>query len=123
MRTNLDPQEYFKKAIQTYQNGQVKEAEKMLRRLYKKFPDNDVILNALGSILIDKKPIDASHLLKKATRINPKNVNAWVNYSSAQKKRGYIKEALELIQKAKELNPEMIDIRFNEANIYMELQK
>ncbi|MEO1259767.1 MAG: tetratricopeptide repeat protein [Bacteroidota bacterium] len=122
MRTNLDPQEYFNKAVQTYQNGQVKEAEKMLRRLHKKFPDNDVILNALGSVLIDRKPIDASHLLKKATRINPANIDAWINYSSAQKKRGYNREALELIQKAKELKPERADIHYNEANIYLEFK-
>ena len=122
MRTNLDPQEYFKKAIQAYQNGQLKEAEKMLRRLLKKFPNNDVVLNALGGILIDRKPIDASHLLKKAIKINPANIDALTNYSSAQKKRGHTKEALETIQKAKELNPDRADVHYNEANIYVEIK-
>ena len=119
MRTNLDPQEYFNKALQSYQNGDKKEAEKILRKLLKAFPNNDTVLNLLGVILIDKKPIDATHLLKQATRTNPLNIDAWVNLSSAQKKRGQLKTALDTIQTAREKQPKRADIAYNEGNILL----
>ena len=119
MRTNLDPQEYFNLAVQSYQKGDAKEAENMLRKLLKAFPNNDAVLNLLGIILIDKKPIDAAHMLKKAVQVNPLNIDALVNLSSAQKQRGYMKEALESIQRARKMKPERADIAYNEGNILL----
>lgn len=123
MRTNLDPQEYFKKALKTFQDGNVKEAEKMFRKLLKSFPNNDTVLNILGVIIMDKKPIDATHLLKKAVKINPANVDALVNLSSAQKNRRQFNEALANIQKARKENPDRGDIIFNEGNILIQLER
>ena len=120
MRTNLEPQEYFNTAILTYQNGDAKEAEKMLRKLLKNFPENDAALNTLGVILMNKNPIDAAQLLKKAVLINPLNIEALVNLSSAQKKGGQLKEALDNIQKAREMKPDRADIAYNEGNILLE---
>ena len=119
MRTNLDPQEYFQKALSTYREGNAKEAEKMFRKLLKSFPNNDAVLNVLGVILIDKRPIDATHMLKKSVKANPLNIDAWINLSSVQKNRGHLKEAIESIQKAREIDPDRADIAYNTGNIYI----
>lgn len=121
MRTNLEPQEYFQKALSKVRAGDKKEAEKMLRKLLKAFPTNDAVLNVLGAVLLDKKPIESSQLLKQAVKSNPINIDAWINLSSALKRRGQLNEALETIQKARDINPDRADIAYNTANIYLAL--
>ncbi|MEZ4953671.1 MAG: tetratricopeptide repeat protein [Saprospiraceae bacterium] len=121
MKTNLEPQEYFQEALLNLKEGKTKEAEKMLRKLLKAFPTNDAVLNVLGVALLDKKPVESSHLLKQAVKSNPINIDAWINLSSALKRRGQLKEALETIQKAKDINPNRADIDYNSANIFLAL--
>ncbi len=82
--------------------------EQDLHKILQKYPDDAAALNALGYTLVEKtqRYDEAEKYLKKALSIKPDSAVIIDSYGWLKYKQGDIEQALQLIRKAYELQPE-----------------
>lgn len=112
-------------AFTLFKNGKNTEAIAILKKGLKKFPNNEDILVALGSMLEETgKRKEALEIMEKIITINPKNARAlnFIGYTLTLEKRD-LERALDLILTAQEEEPDSSDILDSLAWVYYQMEK
>jgi len=94
-------------AVSLLQQGAYKEAERILRPLFLRFPDNTAVLYNLGMMLSDQRKIpEALRLLTRLTQLSPTYANGWIALGVACQRGRDPVAAKEAFQKSLLLEPE-----------------
>jgi len=111
-------------ALQHYQNGNLKKAEILFKKILEKIPNHFFSIFLLGTLSaqIKKFPI-AKKLLKHAIKINPYYKEAHNNLGNVLHELGEYKEAKNSYQKAIEIDQNFIDANFNFGNVLEKLNR
>ena len=98
--SNQNLKQIFDLALKNHQSGYFKEAEKLYKKILKKFPDHFQLVFLLGTLFAQiKKYKDAIILLKKAIKINPGYLDAYNNLGNVYREIGSNQEAIPYYQK------------------------
>jgi len=109
-------------AVAAQRAGQLREAEKIYRRVLKAAPENFDALNLLGAVKAQQGHIGEAHrLFSAAVKANPRAAGGWSNLGQSllALKRG--EEALECLDKARALGPDDVNILSQHANALLGL--
>jgi tetratricopeptide (TPR) repeat protein len=95
-----------------------KGAAEVLKRALELAPDSPELKRALAQDLALSDQLDAAiSIYEELTRSNPKDVHSWLRLSQAyRQKRDFVK-AREAAESAKRLDPDNLEIRYNEVNL------
>lgn len=81
--------------------GKLREAEKVYRKVLRANPESPMNYNNLGDILLKQGKLEeAEEAFKRALELNPSSISTLCNYAVMRKEQGRIDEALELARKA-----------------------
>ena len=109
----------FHLALQHYQQGNLEQAESLLRKVIKKRPDDFRALNFLGIIQYTLRNYDpAIEYFKKGLKFSPASADIHFNLGNALREIGQFDEAIALYQKALQLNPDYFDAYHNLGNVF-----
>jgi tetratricopeptide (TPR) repeat protein len=104
--------------------GELEEAEKILRGILSRDPDNVRALLLLSSIAVEAgrfKP--ARKLLERAVKLEPAFVPGWNDLANLCMKQDRYEEALEAVQRALDLDPKMLQSWIIKGNILTRAQR
>ena len=103
----LDPRKAkMAEAEQASRDGRMEDAEKVLREILGKHPDNTKALRMLGNIAVEANRFKAGRrLLERALNLAPGVANAWTDMANLYLKQDLYEEALKRIERAIELDP------------------
>lgn len=102
-----DTENAIEEAINLLQKGQHAQGEVILAELFKKYPENPIILFNYGMLLSDKKQLnEAIKMLDRLVEICPDHAQAWNALGIAHFRSGDRSEALYKLKKSYELNPD-----------------
>jgi len=105
---------YIKAAKNFYYHGDVEKAEDNFERAINIAPNFSYAIGEFSKFEFNRGHVHkALELSKNAIQVNPENYHAWFNYGISLRKSHMFPEAIEALQKAKELNPKHLPI-FNE---------
>jgi len=94
-------------AVSLLQQGAYEEAERILRPLFLRFPDDTAVLYNLGMMLSDQRKIpEAVRLLTRLTELSPKYANGWIALGVACQRGQDPEAAKDAFQKSLLLEPE-----------------
>ncbi len=95
-----------------------KGAAEVLKRALELAPDSPELKRALAQDLALSDQLDAAiSIYEELTRSNPKDVHSWLRLSQAyRQKRDFVK-ARQAAESAKRLDPDNLEIRYNEVNL------
>jgi tetratricopeptide (TPR) repeat protein len=111
--------QFFKRATQAYQAGDMDLALSFIQKIFKKDPSYPQILHLWGTILARMKAFEAAEgKFKQALSRNLNDWEAWNNLGVVYKAQDNFKEALNALIKAERGLPDRADIPYNIANIY-----
>jgi tetratricopeptide (TPR) repeat protein len=111
--------QFFKKATQAYQAGDMDLALSFIQKIFKKDPNYPQILHLWGTILARMKAFEAAEgKFKQALSRNLNDWEAWNNLGVVYKAQDNFKEALNALIKAERGLPDRADIPYNIANIF-----
>jgi predicted O-linked N-acetylglucosamine transferase (SPINDLY family) len=112
----------FRRAITSFQQGRLEEAERSFRQLLRKEPRNLAALNILAIVLTTlKKYPEAESYLRAALKINATSDATFYNYGIVLKALGRPEEALERFSQAIALNPGNAESWNNRGTVFNEL--
>ncbi|HEY8336480.1 MAG TPA: tetratricopeptide repeat protein [Tardiphaga sp.] len=102
--------ELFKRAISSFQQGHLAEAERSFRQLLRKEPRHPAALNLLAVVLVaQKKFAEAEPCLQSALKLNATSDATFYNYGLVLKALGRPDEAVQRFTQAIALNPGSAD--------------
>lgn len=105
---------YIKAAKNFYYHGDMDNAEENYERAINIAPKFSYAIGEFSKFEFNRGHVHkAFELAKNAIQVNPENYHAWFNYGISLRKSHMLPEAIEALQKAKELNPKHLPI-FNE---------
>jgi tetratricopeptide (TPR) repeat protein len=106
----------FNKAIEKFQAGQYKQAEKILLKLNKRQPGIPDVAHMLAYIAMetDRPEVAADYLLKLVESVT-NDAGLFNLLGCARRKEGKLGDAIEAFSKAVSMAPELADARFNLA--------
>lgn len=106
----------FNKAVEEFQAGQYKQAEKILLKINKRQPDIPDVVHMLAYIAMetDRPKIAAKYLCQIVESVPP-DAGLFNLLGCARRKEGKVDDAIEAFSKAVSLAPELVDARFNLA--------
>lgn len=111
-------------ALNLQRAGELREAEKIYKRVLKAAPDNFDALNLLGAVKARLGEAgEASRLFGAAVKIDPQVPQAWFNLGQSQYMLKRNAEALASFDRALALAPDNIDTLDLRANVLLSLQK
>ncbi len=109
----------FSLAVVYQKLGQIRQAKTLYRDLLKNNPDNqDEIIGNLLAILIEESPKDAAYLLSRLTTQNPNSAYILAQAGVAYDKSKNYSKAIELLERAVEIDAANLGYKFNLAVIY-----
>jgi predicted O-linked N-acetylglucosamine transferase (SPINDLY family) len=112
----------FRRAISSFQQGRLEEAERSFRQLLRKEPSHLAALNILAIVLTTlKKYADAEPYLRAALKINATSDATFYNYGIVLKALGRPEEALQRFSQAIALNPGNAESWNNRGAVFNEL--
>jgi tetratricopeptide (TPR) repeat protein len=118
----LEPSNIYSKfslAVVYQKLGQNRQAKTLYRDLLKNNPDNqEEIIGNLLAILIEESPKDAAYLLSRLTTQNPNSAYILAQAAIAYDKNKNYSKAIELLEKAVEIDAQNLGYKFNLAVIY-----
>jgi tetratricopeptide (TPR) repeat protein len=105
----LDPRKAaLARAERAQLEGRMEDAEKLLRELLAKDPDDEKALRMLGNIALEVSHFKAARrLLKRAVDLSPGFAPGWNDLANVDLKQDRYEEALQKIQRAIDIDPEM----------------
>jgi tetratricopeptide (TPR) repeat protein len=119
-----DPAQVFAEAIDLFRQGHYDQAEKIVARLHKAFPDHFDILHLAGLIKLQQgRPAAALGLIEAALARNPQSPEALGNLGMALSALGRDTEALAPLDKALALAPDSLDLLNNRGNVLLRLHQ
>ena len=102
-----DAENAIQSAVNLLGQGKLSQGEAMLAALFKRFPENQVVLYNYGMLLSDKGNLDeAITMLTRLTELAPENSRGWNALSVAHARTGNKSEALTALKKSFNLDPE-----------------
>ena len=105
--------------LKNYQDGNLKKAEDICRKIIKNQPENFDALQLLGLIYSQRgEPNTAIDYIKKALQLNPHCADAYNNMGIIFQRIGQIDKAIENYQKALQLRPEFVQASYNLATAF-----
>jgi tetratricopeptide (TPR) repeat protein len=109
----------FSLAVVYQKLGQITQAKALYRDLLKSDPANEEeIIGNLLAILIEESPKDALYLLSRLTAQNPKSAYVLAQAAIVYDKIKNYDQAINLFQKAIDLDPKNLGYKYNLAVIY-----
>ncbi|MBP7710285.1 MAG: tetratricopeptide repeat protein [Rickettsiales bacterium] len=109
----------FSLAVVYQKLGQIRQAKTLYRDLLKDNPDNqEEIIGNLLAILIEESPKDAAYLLSRLTTQNPNSAYILAQAAVAYDKNKNYSKAIELLERAVEIDAANLGYKFNLAVIY-----
>ena len=112
----------FRRAITSFQQGRLEEAERSFRQLLRKEPRHLAALNILAIVLTSqKKYAEAEPYLLTALKINATSDATFYNYGIVLKALGRPEQALERFSQAIALNPGNAESWNNRGTVFNEL--
>ncbi len=112
----------FRRAITSFQQGRLEEAERSFRQLLRKEPRHLAALNILAIVLTaQKKYAEAEPYLLTALKINATSDATFYNYGIVLKALGRPEQALERFSQAIALNPGNAESWNNRGTVFHEL--
>lgn len=106
----------FNKAVEKFQSGQYRQAEKILLKINKRQPDIPDVGHMLAYIAMETdRPETAAKYLSKIVKSVPHDASLFNLLGCARRKEGKVDDAIEAFSKAVALAPEQVDARFNLA--------
>jgi tetratricopeptide (TPR) repeat protein len=107
----------FNEALAMQRQGRLREAEKMYARVLKAAPDHFDALNMLGAVKAQLGHMGEAHrLFSAAVKTNPRVAGAWANLGQVLHVLKRNQEAVECLDKARELAPDDVAILNQHAN-------
>jgi tetratricopeptide (TPR) repeat protein len=104
--------------------GELEEAEKLLRGILSRDPDNVKALRLLGSIAVEASRFKAARkLLERAVELKPGFVPGWNDLANLYMKQDRYDKALEAVQHALDLDPKMLQSWIIKGNILTRAQR
>ena len=114
-------EQQFRKAVEKFQAGQHKPAEKLLLKINKRQAGIPDVLKMLAYISLETdRPKTAVKYLSQVIKSIPHDAGLFNLLGCAHHKDGKVETAIEAFAKALSLAPELADARFNLANAYQE---
>src|SRR5262245_10053422 len=112
----------LREAVTMQQQGRLREAEKIYKRVLKAAPDQFDALNLLGTIKVQRGQAgEAYRLISAALQVNPRAADAWVNLGIVLHALKRDQEALESFDKALALKPGDADALYERGNTLLAL--
>ena len=109
----------FHLALQYYQQGNLEQAELLLRKVIIKRPDDFRALNLLGIIQYTLKNYNpATEYFRKALQFSAASADIYFNLGNVLKDTGQFDEAIAHYQKALQLNPDHFEAYHNLGNVF-----
>jgi tetratricopeptide (TPR) repeat protein len=91
-------------------------AAEMLRRALEQQPGNSDLKHALGQdMLLSDQPDDALKIFKELVEEDPKDVQSWLRISQIHRQKKDFAKARQAAEKAKELEPNNLEILYNDV--------
>jgi predicted O-linked N-acetylglucosamine transferase (SPINDLY family) len=117
------PADLFKRAVSSFQQGRIGEAEHSLKQLLRKEPRHLAALNILAIVLtMSGKYADAERQLQTALKINATSDATFYNYGIVLKALGRPEEALQRFTQAIAINPGNAETWNNRGTVLNELR-
>jgi tetratricopeptide (TPR) repeat protein len=114
----------FEQAVVLFQQGQLGEAEKVVVRAQKAWPDSFDLTHFLGVVRLQSGKLGAAlGLFEKALRLDPNSADAHSNLAMTLAMLGRRDEALALFNKAHALNAADWQILNNRGNLLLQLER
>jgi protein O-GlcNAc transferase len=108
-------------AVQSYQSGDLHQAEHFCKLVLKKQPNNAEVLSFLGIIYVQLKNYDlAIQYIKKSLHFNPGNADAYLALGIVMQQKGLADEAITYYQKTISLNPSNSEAYNSLGNVFKE---
>ena len=115
--------ELFKRAISSFQQGQLAEAERCFRQVLRKEPRHLVALNVLAVVLLTlRRYSEAEPYLQAALKINSSSDATFYNYGLVLKALGRPDEALRRFTEALAINPANAETWNSRGTVFNELR-
>jgi len=112
------------KADQAQREGRLEDAEKVLRELLARDPDNSDALRMLGMVALDANRFKAARrMLERAVELAPGSVLGWNDLANFHLKQDRYDEALKSVQRAVDLDPKMVHSYVMRGNILTKAQR
>ena len=100
-------QDLINKLVKIYQLGQISKAEKMSRKLLKKFPKSPVVISILGATLVSQEKFKhALHAYNKIIQLNPSHTETYFNRGIVFQKLKQFQNSIDSYDQAIKLNPD-----------------
>ncbi|MDQ7787577.1 MAG: tetratricopeptide repeat protein [Thermodesulfovibrionales bacterium] len=120
----MNLKEYFAKALESYQQGRLHEAENICQSLLTVYPQDVNALYLMGMIKLKFGDYDASiEYLKNALEIMPTYAEGHYAMGDALRQKGLLDSAIASFEKAVHLRPDFTDGYFTMGNTYEEKHK
>jgi predicted TPR repeat methyltransferase len=120
-RTKYDFQSVLMKASFAHREGRLAEAEKVYREVLRRKPDWGQVLNALGTVFLDRSlPDKAMKVFKKAANLKPPNIPASYNLGRLMQRENDHKGAISIYRAMLEKQPDLGDAWNNLGVAYRE---
>ena len=99
-------QDLFNKLIKIYQLGQISKAERMSRKLLKKFPKSPAVMSILGATLVSQgKFKNALHAYNKIIQLDPNHAETYFNRGIVFQKLRQFQDSIDSYGQAIKLKP------------------
>jgi tetratricopeptide (TPR) repeat protein len=119
---NID--EKFGSAVLLYNEGEVLQAETLLKEITDAQPDNTDALFLLAEISYRSGKRDAAvHYIRNGLKHDPANADAYCNLGFIHQEKGQLDEAVQCYQKALQINPHLPEAYLNLGNVFKEKGK
>lgn len=117
-------QALFEQAAAAHRQGDFAAAAEQYANLLEKIPDHPQILNMYGLVCAEMNDLDAAQqAIEKATKTNPKYVDAWLNLGVIRQRAGNLQAAAEAYAQIRKLEPNSPAGHVNYGNICQLLQR
>lgn len=111
-------------AFDNYQIGNLKEVERICKKILIKQPKNIDVLRLLGAIYYQKKDYNsAKYYFKRAIHINNHDAISYYNLGILMHEEGHLEEAIIYYEKAIQLNSNIAEINYNLGVAYQEKEE
>ncbi|MEZ7813887.1 MAG: tetratricopeptide (TPR) repeat protein [Paracoccaceae bacterium] len=120
-KTSEPTGEQLRPAIEMYNRGNLKSAQKFITALQKKLPNSFLLNNFDGILRVEAGDLElAVNYFKKSIKIKPDFADAYNNMATAQKKLGQIELAMECFERAIQIRPDYVEAHYNLGLVALE---
>ncbi len=121
----LDPRKAaLAKAEEAQMHGRIDEAEKILRTLLGKHPDDPKALRMLANIALEANRFKAARrMLERVLELAPRSAMGWCDLANLNMKQDRYDEALQNVQKAMDIDPQLAHSHVMRGNILTRAQR